>query len=63
MRIGGVSTVERAYQIAETGQYRLISEVREQLRLEGYADATAQFTSRTLTKDLRRVLDAVRQDS
>jgi hypothetical protein len=60
MRIGGVSTVERAYQIAETGQYRLISEVREQLRLEGYADATAQFTSRTLTKDLRRVLDAVR---
>ena len=62
LKIGGVSTVERAYQLAQSGKFRIVSEVREQLRLEGFGDAIAQFSSRTLKNDLRRVLDAARKE-
>jgi hypothetical protein len=63
MRIGSISTVERAYQIARSGKFRLVSEVQQQLRMEGFTDAKAQLTSRTLTADLRRAMEAARQDA
>jgi hypothetical protein len=63
MRIGAVSTVERAYQLAQSGRFQTMSEIKNQLRAEGYYDAAAQLEGRTLTKDLRRIIEAARQDA
>jgi hypothetical protein len=55
------TTVERAYQLARSGKFRSITEIRHRLHTEGYVDANAQLSGRTLTDDLRRLLgDATR---
>jgi len=51
------STVERAYQLASSGNVRTIAEIRQRLHREGYLDANAQLSGRTLIQDLRRLLD------
>jgi len=51
------STVERAYQLASSGNVRTITEIRQRLYREGYLDANAQLSGRTLIQDLRRLLD------
>jgi hypothetical protein len=56
------STIERAYELARSGQFRTVSRIRDRLRAEGYADATAHFSSPTLVADLRRLIAAARQD-
>ena len=56
------STLERAYELARSGQFRTISKIRDRLRAEGYADATAHFSSPTLMADLRRLMAAARPD-
>jgi hypothetical protein len=63
LRIAGVTTVERAYELARSGQYRTVSEIKRRLSHEGFADATGQLTSRTLVNNLRGVLKAVQQDA
>ncbi len=54
------STVERAYQLARSGQLTSLTEIRSRLRLEGYTDIRAHFTSLSLTADLRRTMLAAR---
>ena len=54
------STVERAYQLARSGQFRTVSEIKSRVRAEGYYDAIAQLEGRTISADLRRVLAASR---
>jgi hypothetical protein len=56
------STIERAYELARSGEFRTVSRIRDRLRAEGYADATAHFSSPTLVADLRRLIAAARQD-
>ena len=58
----GPSTIERAYELAKSGQFRTISQIREQLRSEGYSAAPAHLTSLTLTAELRRMIAAARLD-
>jgi hypothetical protein len=61
--IGGASTVERAYQLAEAGECGSLTEIKKRLRKEGFTEVEAQFTSRTFTNDLRRLIHTVRQDA
>ena len=57
----GTSTIERAYQIAQSGSCELTSEIERQLSREGYLDARGQLESRALRKELRRVMAAARR--
>ena len=52
------STVERAYALARSGQFRTVSAIKIRVRAEGYYDAVAQLGGRTITKDLRRLIAA-----
>jgi hypothetical protein len=54
------STVERAYELARSGQFRTVSEIKIRVRAEGYYDALAQLEGRTISADLRRLLAAAR---
>lgn len=58
MVIGKVSTVERAYQLARSGAFRTVTEVKVRVRAEGFYDAVAQLDGRTITMDLRRLIAA-----
>jgi hypothetical protein len=58
----GLSTIERAYKLAKSGQFRTLTKVRARLRSEGYDDAPAHLTSLTLTAELRRLIAAARLD-
>jgi len=58
----GLSTIERAYELAKSGEVRTVSQIRERLRTEGYSDAPAHLTSLTLTAELRRLIAAARLD-
>jgi hypothetical protein len=55
------STVERAYQLARSGQFRTVSEIKIRVRAEGYYDAVAQLEGRAISADLRRLLAAARE--
>jgi hypothetical protein len=55
----GVSTLERAFEIARSGQVRGIEELRTALRQEGY-DQT-QLHGPTLLGQLRRAVKAARE--
>jgi hypothetical protein len=63
MRDSRATTVERAYQLAMSGKVRSITEIRQRLHSEGYVDSNAQLTGRTITNDLRRLLNAPNADS
>jgi hypothetical protein len=64
MMIAGVSTVERAYQLAESGLYLSLSEIKKRLRDEGFVDAAEQIGgSQTLALSLRRLIDAGSKES
>ena len=49
------TTLERAYQLARTGDYTGASEIKAKLKSEGYGDAAAQLYGQTITNDLRRL--------
>jgi hypothetical protein len=56
-----LTTIERAYEIARSGQVRTVTEIRTQLRAEGYTDAVAQIYGNALITDLRRLCLAARE--
>jgi hypothetical protein len=62
LRIAGVTTVERAYQLAQAGQCQSLTEIKKRLHDEGFVDATAQLNSRTLTIELRRLISGAGQE-
>ena len=49
------TTVERAYQLARTGECRSVSEIKKRLRDEGFFDVNGQLYGPWLAKDLRRL--------
>ena len=49
------STLERAFELARTGEYAGASEIRHQLHIEGYVDANRQVYGRSLVSQLRKI--------
>ena len=49
------TTMERAYQLAKSGECVGVANIIDRLRAEGYTDAPAQIFGPTLTADLRRL--------
>jgi len=49
------STLERAFELAGSGQYGSISEIRHQLKIEGFHDAATQLYGRSLAAQLRKI--------
>jgi hypothetical protein len=52
------SVIERAFQLARTGRYASIDELKKKLRAEGYSVAT--ITGPTLLRQLRELIKAAR---
>jgi len=48
------TALERAFELAASGQYSALDQVRRALRAEGYFDA--QLTGRTLVTQLRAII-------
>jgi hypothetical protein len=53
------SAIERAFQLARTGQYAAVEDLRRKLRAEGYSVATV--TGPTLLRQLRELIKAARR--
>ncbi len=49
------STVERAYQLASSGECAGVSEVKVRLRSEGFSDVAGQLYGPTIATALRRL--------
>jgi hypothetical protein len=53
-----VTALERAFQLAKSGACASVSEIKKQLRTEGYS--TAQVTGRVLSRQLDALIKAAR---
>jgi hypothetical protein len=51
-------TVERAYQLAESGECANIDEIKTRLQAEGYVSVWQHLSAPSLTRDLRRLCEA-----
>jgi hypothetical protein len=51
---GSTSPLERAFQLAKSGKYATVDEIKTQLGKEGYA--SSQVTGRQLTQQLRALI-------
>jgi hypothetical protein len=51
-----VTALERAFQVAKSGNVATLDALKHQLRTEGYSDATV--TGKALTRQLRDLIDA-----
>jgi hypothetical protein len=49
------SIIERAYQLARSGAYATVGEVKSQLRAEGYTNVDGHFTGAALYGALRKL--------
>jgi hypothetical protein len=58
-----VGTVERAYQLARTGEYKTVREIKARLSQEDYFDATSQIMGRSLVRELGRCCRAAQVQS
>jgi hypothetical protein len=54
------STVERAYQLARSGDCDTVSDIKGRLRAEGFHDVNGQLYGKSITDDLRRLCTAAR---
>ncbi len=52
------SVVERAFQLAETGEYKTVTEIKLALRQENYAGVDAHMAGRSLRDQLRLKMQA-----
>jgi hypothetical protein len=53
------TALERAFQLARSGDHRSIVEIKHRLRAEGYSDA--QLTGATLSRQLRALIRSARK--
>jgi hypothetical protein len=60
MMNSGSSTIQRAYDLAQTGGFSRISDLVTRLRSEGYHDAQAQLDGRMIRSTLRRLMSTAR---
>ena len=54
----GTSELERAFQIARSGDYGSVVDIKKRLKVEGYT--TARITGSALSKQLRALIQAAR---
>jgi hypothetical protein len=54
------TTVERAYQLADSGEFELISDISRKLSQEGWPDPRGHLVGNTLITSLRRRIAAAR---
>jgi len=55
------AVIERAFQLAGSGEFRSLSEVKIRLSAEGYMDLGRHFSGRLLSRELRERLAAARR--
>jgi len=58
-----LSTVERAYELAKSGECSGIAQIRERLRAEGYSRADSQISGQTFRSQLKKLCEAARRRS
>ena len=56
------TTLERAFALAESGDYASIVDIRGRLRSEGFEQADAHLAGAAITRQLRDICDAARAD-
>ena len=58
-----MSIVERAYELARSGQFSCVAAIKKQLKVEGYTSVEPHFCGQSLQKTLRQICtgSAVRQ--
>ena len=56
------TTLERAFQLARSGEYSTISDSRRQLKTEGFSDAPSQISGPSMLKQLRKLCEAARPE-
>jgi hypothetical protein len=49
------TTIERAYQLAKSGDCASVTEIKAKLRSEGYTDAPGQLYGPTIQRSLRQL--------
>lgn len=50
--------IERAYELARSGEYATVSEIKQQLDAEGYANIQGHLYGSTIVSALRRLCEA-----
>lgn len=55
-----LTTVERAYQLAESGEFANVGEIKRRLSTEGYSDVQGQLYGSTITSALKKLCDKAR---
>lgn len=56
-----LTTVERAYQLARSGECATVSEIKARLRSEGYGDVAGQLYGPTIQRSLRQLCAAAHE--
>jgi hypothetical protein len=56
------STVERAFELARSGEFEATRQISDRLRAEGYWDATAQLDGPALRAQLKKVCRESRRE-
>lgn len=54
------SIIERAFQLAKSGEYDTVSDIRKQLVAENYSSTTSYLQGSSLTGQLRRLIFAAK---
>ena len=49
------TTLERAYELARSGECATVSDIRDRLKRERFESIAGQVSGRTLTEELRRL--------
>lgn len=56
------TTLERAFALARSGEYPTISDIRKQLKIEGFSDAPSQISGPSMLKQLRKLCEEARPE-
>lgn len=57
------STVERAFELARSGEFEATRQISDRLRAEGYWDATAQLDGPALRAQLKKLCREARREA
>lgn len=57
-----LTTIERAYQLAESGECGSVGDIKRRLNAEGYSDVQGQLYGSTITSGLKKLCDKARAE-